>query len=52
MDSNDERLALVNNCHRFTYAGLYLLDDKSSKTVSDQDKRSTAFLLCVLEKKC
>ena len=52
MDGDDERLTLVNNYRRFTYAGLYLLDDKSSQTVSDQDERSMALLLCVLEKKC
>jgi hypothetical protein len=52
VDGDNERLALVNECRRFTYARLYLLDDQSTKAVSNQDEWSTAFLSCVLEEKC
>jgi hypothetical protein len=33
------------------YVSLYLLDDKASETVANQDERSVAFLLYVLETK-
>jgi hypothetical protein len=52
MDSSSKRLGEVNRCFyvRYRRCVLYLLNDKPSQAVADQDKRPLSFLLCVSDK--
>lgn len=48
MDSSSKRLGEVNRCFyvRYRRCVLYLLNDKPSQAVADQDERSSSFLSC------